>query len=38
MVAPKRANDSPLALKAKRLVRFETGRSREAEFARWVHA
>jgi len=30
MVAPKRTNDSPLALKARRLVRLETGRSREA--------
>jgi hypothetical protein len=38
MVAPKRANDNPLALNARRLVRFETGRSREAEFARWEHA
>ena len=38
MVAPKRANDNPLALNASRLVRLETGRSREAEFARWVHA
>ena len=34
MVAPKRAKPSPLALKAKRLVRLETGRSSEAEFAR----
>ena len=38
MIAPKRAKLSPLALKAKRLVRFETGRSSEAEFARWVQA
>src|ERR1039457_895691 len=38
IVAPKRAKLSPLARNAKRLVRFETGRSSEAEFARWVHA
>jgi hypothetical protein len=34
MIAPKRAKLSPLARNAKRLVRFETGRSSEAEFAR----
>ncbi len=38
IVAPKRAKLSPLARNARRLVRFETGRSSEAEFARWVHA
>lgn len=38
MVTPKRMNDNPLALNASRFVRLETGRSREAEFARWVQA
>jgi hypothetical protein len=36
--AAKRANDSPLAWKASRLVRFEIGSSNEAELARWAHA
>ena len=36
--AAKRANDRPLALKASRLVRFETGSSSDALLARWVHA
>jgi hypothetical protein len=34
MIAPKRAKLRPLARNAKRLVRFETGKSSEAEFAR----
>ena len=34
----KRMNDSPLAWKASRLVRFETGSSSEAELARCEHA
>ena len=38
MVAPNRANDSPLAPKARRLVRFDTGSSSDAELARWVQA
>ena len=33
-----RPNDSPLAEKARRLVRFDTGSSSDAEFARCVHA
>jgi len=36
--AANRPNDSPLAEKASRLVRLETGSSSDAEFARWVHA
>ena len=31
-------NDSPVAAKASRLVRFDTGRSSDAEFARWPAA
>ena len=38
MNAAKRANDSPLAWKASRLVRLETGNSSEAELARCEHA
>ena len=34
----KRMNDSPLAWKASRLVRFETGSSSDAELARCEHA
>jgi hypothetical protein len=38
MVVANRANDSPLARKASRLVRLETGSSSDAEFARCVQA
>jgi hypothetical protein len=32
------AKDRPLARKAKRLVRLETGSSNDAELARWAQA
>ena len=38
MSAAKRVNDSPLAWKASRFVRLETGRSSDAELARCEQA
>src|SRR5450631_1519172 len=38
MSRAKPTNVSPLAAKASRLVRFDTGRRSDAELARWVHA